>query len=143
MVKTQATTIEQTVSETHRWLDQIQAIGELRDEAEAMSALRAVLHALRDRLTVDEATDLSAQMPTLIRGIYFEGWRPSDTPTKERKVEPFLEHIKAELRPEIESEPEKCAKAVFAVLDEHLDQGALTHAREMLPKELRTLWPTA
>jgi len=141
MVKTQESTIDQAVTTTHRWLDQVQTLAELRNEAEAMSALRAVLHALRDRLTVDEATDLAAQLPTLVRGIYYEGWRPSQTPTKKRTLSAFLEHIKSELRTEIQSQPESCAKAVFAVLDEHLDEGVLDHARQMLPKELRTLWP--
>jgi uncharacterized protein (DUF2267 family) len=31
-----------------------------------------VLHALRDRLTVEEASDLAAQLPMLIRGLYYE-----------------------------------------------------------------------
>jgi uncharacterized protein (DUF2267 family) len=43
-------------------------------------AMRAVLHALRDRLPPDEAVELSAQMPLIIKGVYFDGWDPSATP---------------------------------------------------------------
>ena len=39
-----------------------------------------MLHTLRDRLTVDVAAKLAAQLPTLIRGIYYEDWDPSRTP---------------------------------------------------------------
>ena len=56
---------------------------------------RPVLHTLRDRLTVEEAAHLSAQLPLLIRVIYFEGWHPAHKPTKERFKEQFLDQIAA------------------------------------------------
>jgi uncharacterized protein (DUF2267 family) len=41
--------------------------------------LRATLHALRDRLIIDEVAQLSAQLPMLIRGLYYKGWDPTKT----------------------------------------------------------------
>jgi hypothetical protein len=55
--------------------------------------LRETLHAVRDFLTVDEAADLSAQLPVLIRGLFFEGWVPAKTPAKMRSVDQFLERV--------------------------------------------------
>jgi len=42
------------------------------DERRAYNALRAVLHALRDRLTTEEIAQFGAQLPTFVRGVYYE-----------------------------------------------------------------------
>ena len=47
-------------------------------EGRAYRLLRSVLHALRDWLSMEETADLSAQLPVLIRGILFDGWKPQD-----------------------------------------------------------------
>jgi hypothetical protein len=58
--------------------------------------LRATLHALRDRLTVEEVAQLGAQLPMLIRGFYYEGWDPTGKPLRERHEEQFLVRISRE-----------------------------------------------
>ena len=60
--------IDGSVEKTHIWLNELAA--ELGTEDRI---LRAVLHAVLDRLTVDE----TAQASELIRGIYHELWGPS------------------------------------------------------------------
>src|SRR5436309_348131 len=63
---------DHTVEETHEWLLDVMDELAFRDEHKAQRILRAVLHALRDRLTVNEAVQLAAQFPALLRGFYFE-----------------------------------------------------------------------
>jgi uncharacterized protein (DUF2267 family) len=88
---------DQTLQKTNIWLKDI--MGQVGpDRQRAYHALRAVLHTLRDRLTVEEAAHLSAQLPLLIRGIYFEGWHPAHKPTKERARNEFLEQVEARLQ---------------------------------------------
>jgi uncharacterized protein (DUF2267 family) len=53
-----------------------------------------VLHALRDRLTVNEAAQFGAQLPMLVRGIYYEGWDPTRLPVKMNREE-FLQRVPA------------------------------------------------
>jgi len=46
------------------------------DRQRAHHALRAVRHALRDRLPLHLAAHLGAQLPLLVRGIYYDSWHP-------------------------------------------------------------------
>lgn len=110
------------------------------DRHEAYLALRATLHALRDRLTIEEAAQLAAQLPMLIRGFYYESWDPTGKPLKERHREEFLARIKQELRPR-QTDPERVARAVFQVLANRISEGEIEDVEHVLPKEIRDLWP--
>ena len=77
----------------------------------AYLALRTVLHALRDRLTVEEAVDLGAQLPMLIRGLYYEGWTLKGKPHKERTKADFLIHVKKTFENDYTSRPESITRA--------------------------------
>jgi uncharacterized protein (DUF2267 family) len=110
------------------------------DKHRAYVALRAVLHALRDRLSVDQAAALGAQLPLLVRGLYYEGWHPAGKPSKERRKEEFLAHVRQELRNHPDIDPEGAARAVFRVLAKHVSVGEVQHVKITLPEEIRTLW---
>lgn len=131
---------DQTVQETHRWLHEIsEEMGDPRPKI-AYHALRGVLFGLRDRLPVAEVHDLAAQLPTLIRGIFFEGYHPSGKPEKLHR-EAFLKRVSEELQQAGGANPEHAARAVFSVLGRHVSEGEIREVREGLPKDLRSLWP--
>src|ERR1700716_1590534 len=106
-----------TIQKTNSWLKELMRLMEWQDRHRAYLALRATLHALRDRLTVDEVAQLGAQLPMLIRGIYYEGWDPAAKPERVRHKEPFLVRIQQQLRPDDLADAEQVARAVFAVLE--------------------------
>jgi uncharacterized protein (DUF2267 family) len=133
--------LETTVQKTHQWLNEIMDALGAHDEHFAYGALRAVLHGLRDRLTVDEAVQLGAQLPMLIRGLYYEGWCPRGKPTKTHKAE-FLETIRSHLAPD-RMHPEVVARAVLVVLARHVTAGEVRDVKANLSTELRDLWPSA
>ncbi|TMB45162.1 MAG: DUF2267 domain-containing protein, partial [Deltaproteobacteria bacterium] len=79
-----------TLQKTNSWLKELMGILGSQDRHMAYLALRATLHALRDRLTVEEVAHLGAQLPMLIRGFYYEGWDPTGKPLRVRRKEEFL-----------------------------------------------------
>ena len=64
-----------TLQKTNVWLNDIMNELDWQEHPyKAYLALRTVLHTLRDRLTIEEAVQLGAQLPMLVRGFYYEGW---------------------------------------------------------------------
>jgi uncharacterized protein (DUF2267 family) len=134
-------TVSHAVQQTQEWLKELRDNGDLADEAEAYSVLRAVLHQLRDRLTPEEAVDLAAQLPLIVRGVYFEGWQPGRTPEKVRTRREFLDGVAAKLRPH-RLDAEQATRDVLALVAHHCDPGEVADVIAQLPGELKELWPT-
>jgi len=134
------TAFDSTLQTTNVWLnDLIDRMG-WQDKQRGYQALRVVLHALRDRLSVDQVAALGAQLPMLIRGFYYEGWHPGGKPVRERKKEEFLAHIATAFRDAPDVNPEEVARTVFRVIAEHVTPGEIKHVKINLPGEIRSLW---
>lgn len=134
-------TFDKTVQESNLWLKDIMERLGSQDRHHAYSTLRAVLHGLRDRIGPESAAHLGAQLPMLLRGLYYEGWDPTNKPTKERHEAVFLAHIARELPRAVEGEVEEGTVAVLDVLSKHIDRGAAVKIAGMFPHELRRFWP--
>jgi uncharacterized protein (DUF2267 family) len=144
MSMTGVESFDTTLQKTHLWLNEL--MDELHwndwdDRYRAYAALRATLHALRDRLSVEETAHLGAQLPMLIRGFYYEGWTPAGKPARERRKEEFLAPIQAHFRNDPDLDPERVARAVFSVLARRVTAGEIADVKSMLPKDLLELWP--
>jgi uncharacterized protein (DUF2267 family) len=131
---------EHTIEITHTWLHDLMDRLGWQDKHRAYMALRAVLHALRDRLSVDDASHLAAQLPMLVRGFYYEGYHPAGKPLAERKKPEFLAHVAAECTDESRNDG-RVTEAVFQVLAKHITPGEVAKIKGVLPPEIRQLWP--
>jgi|SRR5688572_10666879 len=129
--------IDATVQKTHEWLGEIAEVSHL-SKAEAYKALRAVLHTLRDRLPVDAAVHFSAQLPLLVRGVFFEGWRPAGVPVKLSREE-FLAAVNSKIVASRVIDPLQTTRDVFGVLAAKMP-GETEKVLQILPKELQDLW---
>ncbi|HUU66048.1 MAG TPA: DUF2267 domain-containing protein [Methyloceanibacter sp.] len=134
-------TFDKTVNESNLWLKAVMERLDSEDRHRAYSTLRAVLHGLRDRIGAESAAHLGAQLPMLLRGLFYEGWDPTGKPTKERHEAAFLAHIARELPRATADEVEQGTLAVFDVLSKHIDRGAAVKIAGMFPQELRKFWP--
>ncbi len=136
-------TFDTTIQETNHWLKII--MGELGtdDRRSAFNALRAALHALRDRIGPENAVHLGAQLPMLLRGAYYEGWHPAGTPTRERHLEAFVDHVAGYLPQDSRINPAEAVRACLVAMDRCLDRGELLKVRRTLPHEVLNLFPAS
>lgn len=134
---------DETHHKTNVWLKDLMEELEIEDRQRAYRVLRAVLHTLRDRLTVEAAAKLGAQLPMLVRGFYYEGWHPAATPTKVRHLDEFLDRVRERLRDAPELDVERAARAVFAVVARHVTSGEVETVMHSMPREVRDLWQQA
>jgi len=132
---------ESSIHTSNIWLKDIaREMGCSDDHDRAYKVLRASLHALRDHLTLAEVGDLGAQLPMLVRGLYYEGWRPEHHASNERKRLQFLDHVSDELHDDPTIDPEEAVRAVFRVLERHVSPGEISDVKRTLPRDIRNLW---
>ena len=130
-----------TVQETNLWLKRLMEQMHTEDRQAAYLALRATLHALRDRLGPENAVHLGAQLPLLLRGVYYEGWHIGGPASRERQPADFIEHVRAELPRTPTLDANLAALSALAVLQKRLDPGEVAKIKRTLPHQLHALWP--
>ncbi|MEU1746083.1 DUF2267 domain-containing protein [Micromonospora arida] len=107
---------------------------------QSYAALRTVLHLLRDRLPVDESVEFAQQLPVLVRGIYFDGWVPSDVPIKLNRDD-FLYEVRQGFPYDAEGGAERVTQVVLDTLRRHVTQGEWQDVKDTMPKDLATMMP--
>ncbi|HEX3422039.1 MAG TPA: DUF2267 domain-containing protein [Sphingomicrobium sp.] len=133
---------DRTLETTHIWLNEIcDDLGP--DKQVAWKVLSTVLHKLRDRLTVNLASHLGAQLPLLIRGIYYDQFEPGHMPSDHRSRENFIEEVAERLSDTRPVDAEEAVRSVLRLLSRHISEGQINKVRDALPKSLRRLWEEA
>lgn len=142
MVQTGFPSFDTTVDKTNRILREIEEeYGWPKDRRnQSYAALRGVLHALRDRLTVEESAQFAAQLPMLVRGIYYEGWDPSKVPVKIDRGE-FMARVRQEFPYDTEVGTEPLVQAVLGALKRQVTDGEWEDIKSTVPKQLATVMP--
>jgi uncharacterized protein (DUF2267 family) len=142
MSETGYSAFDTTVAKTNGILHQIEEAYQWPKERRGQSyaALRSVLHTLRDRLTIAETAHLAAQLPMLVRGIFYHAWDPSRVPVKMHRDE-FLERLLVEFPYEVEGGPERLVHTVLHALQRFVSEGEWQDIKASLPKDLVPLVP--
>jgi uncharacterized protein (DUF2267 family) len=133
--------LDHTVQLTHLWINELDQRLEWNNKGRSYRLIKAVLHALRDSLRVEEAADLGAQLPGLLRGAYYEQWRPGATDSKKRSVEDFLNRVNESFKRDPLPNTAQAVMAVFQLLTKKITEGEIEDVRRCLPEEVRNIWP--
>jgi uncharacterized protein (DUF2267 family) len=131
--------IEHSARKANEWVEDLTRELDGADEALAWRVLRAYLQVLRDRLTIDEAAQLAAQLPHLLRGVLYESFDPGHQPEKIRNRDAFLARLAD--RANLSDTPQVAVAAAAAtrVLRRHVSAGEIDDVLAQLPKEIREL----
>jgi uncharacterized protein (DUF2267 family) len=142
MGETGLSSFDTTVDKTNHILHDIeQAYGWPKERRnQSYAALRGTLHALRDRLPVDTTAQLAAQLPVLVRGIYYDGWNPSAVPMKMNREE-FLARVRRDFPYTIEGDIPQLVDTVLQSLRRHISPGEWDDMKGRLPKDLAAALP--
>lgn len=129
--------IERSVHKTNEWLSQLaQELG-TESREETWRVLRAYLQMLRDEVTVDEAAQLAAQLPEVLRGAFYEGFVPSRQPARLRHRHEFLDRLADRAQLPGRDAAAHAAEAATVVLERHVSEGEVQDVFAQLPGEVR------
>ncbi|MBD3296997.1 MAG: DUF2267 domain-containing protein [Candidatus Omnitrophica bacterium] len=131
--------LDQSFEKTKEWLKNYRDELHCEDEQEAYVAMRAVLHALRDRLPVEGAANLAAQLPMMLKGVYYESWKPENKPLKIRDQNEFFEKVASELPQNRQYDSKRITESFMKVMKEHVSGGEIEEIKRFFPQDLDAL----
>jgi uncharacterized protein (DUF2267 family) len=135
--KTKVSALDHAMHVAHIWVNDVAKEFDTDDREFAYGVLRAWLHTLRDRLTVEAAAHFAAQLPDLIRGIFYAGWDPGAVPEK-YDAEAYAARFAGEANISLH-DVGKAAAAITAALLHNLPSAQMDKALYQLPREIRVL----
>lgn len=137
MSRTGVDSLDRSIERTNQWLGDVASSFETEDRKLAYRVTRSWLHTLRDRLPVTVAAHLAAQLPELLRGVFYEGWNPSKVPAKYDRDEYIARFARnAQIH---NTEVRKAGQLVTSAMRRHLSDGVVNEAFGVLPADIREL----
>jgi uncharacterized protein (DUF2267 family) len=130
---------DKTIQTTNIWLNDISArLGP--DRKVAWKVLSVVLHKLRDRMPVTTAAHLGAELPMLIRGVYYDQYEPARQPSHCRDIDEFVDEVQSWLADTRPVDAREAVEAVFMTLSRHVTEGQIEKVKDVLPESIRKFW---
>lgn len=132
---------DRTMHEAHDWVNELSGRLGWSSERDALRLLRTVLCTIRDHLPVNEMAQFSAQLPIMLRGMFFEGWQPKKTPVHERDITEFIRAIEEQVGEVLDYRGASDITAVFDLINARISRGEVNDVRANLPRDLKEMWP--
>lgn len=132
--------IDDAAHATNLWINELNAKLGWDHEQRAYRLLRSVMHVMRDHLSVDEAAQWAAQLPVLIRGVFYDGWDPSKTPVHMREPGAFIDAVQRDFATDPLGDAPDAIAAVLAVMRAHVSSGEMDQVEAAFSREIRQLF---
>ncbi len=137
MTRTGVDSLDRSIDKTNAWLADVAASFGTEDRRMAYRVTRSWLHTLRDRLPVPIAAHIAAQLPELLRGVFYEGWNPSKVPIKYDRDEYIARFARdAQLH---HTEVQRAGRLVTSAMQRHISAGAINEVLGVLPADIRSM----
>ena len=105
--------------------------------------IRAVFHALRNRLSHEESFQLMAQLPMVLKGVYADGWHFDKDLKRIKHINDFLDEVKMEDAGMAgydfgnQASAKVAVGAVFKALHFFVTEGEMNDITGVMPGELK------
>ena len=123
-------------------------LGNADDRDRAARVLRAVFRTMRNHLSLEESSDLLAQLPMALKSVYVDGWKMTQPHRRVRTMKEFSgEVLKAYGQSAWRDfsnleEVEASVRAVIETMAYYVSANEMEQAFATLPKNMRDLFMT-
>jgi len=143
MSSTKVSSLDRSIQSSIEWLNDIKEELKWKDDERVYAATKVTLQTLRDRMIVDETFELAAQMPLLLKGIFFDGYDPSGKPLTIRSREELFNEIQDRFDKAEGLSGEVITRAVLKVLYRRVGEGEMDDIKDSMPTDIQGLFIAA
>jgi len=143
MSSTKVSSLDRSIQSSIEWLNDIKEELKWKDDERVYAATKVTLQTLRDRMIVDETFELAAQMPLLLKGIFFDGYDPSGKPLTIRSREELFNEIQDRFDKAEGLSGEVITRAVLKVLYRRVGEGEMDDIKDNMPADIQGLFIAA
>lgn len=133
--------LSHSVQLAQEWVNELDHALGWNNRRRSFRLLRATLQVLRDCLPLPEAAHFSAQLPLVLRGVFFEHWQPQHDHIRHWDLDHFFASIDRFFPEDPIEVTGDAVSAAFRVMANRIDPGEIAHVLACLPADIRALWP--
>lgn len=122
------------------------ALNHKEDTARAGRKLKAVLHAIRNHLTVEESVQMLSQLPLFLKSIFVDKWSIKATKNRVKHLDDFYKEVQDVNKqtsqldfPHI-NDASEATEIVLHMLRRYVSPGEMEDMKAVMPKNLKVIF---
>ncbi|MGZ5279268.1 MAG: DUF2267 domain-containing protein [Pseudobdellovibrionaceae bacterium] len=140
--------IDEAVHKLNGWLLELMKAMNWDSRERALSAYRATLHTVRDLLPDNNVVHFGAQLPLILKGIFYDGWTLKTRPIYQvHTASQFYDLVRFELGSanlKFDNETiRQFTKAIFQTMTKHMGEKEMRKVKALLRENVRDIIPVS